>query len=93
MKDYRNESVFLRAIAHPARLKICRGLLRHDCNVGKMVRGLGLPQSTVSQHLALLRARGIVACEKKGKKTCYRVADPRVRRILAALEQAKGAPC
>ena len=79
-------SELLKVIAHPVRLKICAGLLRHDCHVGRMVRRLGLPQSTVSQHLAVLRARGIVAGRRKEKKTCYRVIDPRVTRVLRALE-------
>jgi len=85
MKDVCPKEELLKVIAHPVRLKICAGLLRHDCHVGKMVRGLGLPQSTVSQHLAILRARGIVAGRKQGKKTCYKVVDPRVKKILAAL--------
>jgi ArsR family transcriptional regulator len=85
MKNLCPVSELLKVIAHPVRFKICSGLLRHDCHVGKMVAGLGLPQSTVSQHLAVLRARGIVAGRRKGKKTCYQVIDPRVKKICAVL--------
>ncbi len=50
-----------------------------------MVEKLGLPQSTVSQQLSILRSRGIIAPEKDGVRTCYRVVDARVHEIIRAL--------
>jgi len=50
----------MKAIGHPARLcMICR-LMCKDCNVSTMQNCLELPQSTVSQHLAVLKAKGII---------------------------------
>jgi ArsR family transcriptional regulator len=84
--DYGKESGFFRALGHPVRLRIVEGLLKkRECNVNRMVAGLGLPQSTVSQHLAALRHAGIVAVRKEGVKICYRVADPRIAKILKEL--------
>lgn len=82
--DYTEESELLKALGHPVRLKMAAGLLGSECNVTKMVKALGLPQSTVSQHLAVLRAAGIVGIRKEGVKTCYRVIDPRVKELLKA---------
>ncbi|MCF7916654.1 MAG: metalloregulator ArsR/SmtB family transcription factor, partial [Candidatus Omnitrophica bacterium] len=59
--DYQKTSQILKVLGHPVRLRITEGLIKHECNVGKIVKALGLPQSTISQHLALLRNTGIVA--------------------------------
>lgn len=83
--DYIKESEILKALAHPVRLRMVAGLLGNECNVTKMVKALGLPQSTVSQHLALLKSRGIVEIRKEGVKTCYRVTDARMKRLLDVL--------
>ena len=83
--DFQRESEILKALAHPVRLRMVLGLCDHECNVNKMVDKLGLPQSTVSQHLAILRARGIIAVQKEGVRSCYRVVDERVKEMLAVL--------
>ena len=84
--DYLEKSEILKALGHPVRLKIVTGLLNHECNVNKIVRVLKLPQSTISQHLAMLRHRGIVQIRKDGVRTCYKVADARIKNILEALK-------
>jgi DNA-binding transcriptional ArsR family regulator len=83
--DYEKESELLKALAHPVRLKMVAGLLGHECNVKKMVKALNLPQSTVSQHLGILKNRGIVQIRKEGVRTCYRVTDTRVAQIIEIL--------
>ncbi len=85
--EYNKESEFFKALGHPVRLKIVEGLLNHECNVNKIVRGLKLPQSTISQHLALLKNRGIVATKKDGVKCCYKVVDDRVEKLLRVLKK------
>jgi ArsR family transcriptional regulator len=75
----------LRALGHPVRLKMVRGLLQNSCNVNKIVRKLKLPQSTVSQHLRVLKSAGIVKGKRKGVKICYSVEAPRVKKILKLL--------
>ncbi|MBD3245646.1 MAG: ArsR family transcriptional regulator [Candidatus Omnitrophica bacterium] len=58
-------------------LKIVPGLSRQTCNVNQLAEKLRLPQSLVSQHLALLRSRGILAPEKKGIPPYSRVRKMR----------------
>jgi len=83
--DYGKDSELLKALGHPVRLRMVEGLLGHECNVNKMVKALNLPQSTVSQHLGILKSRGIVQIRKEGVKTCYRVTDVRVAELMKIL--------
>ena len=85
IKDYAKESELLKALAHPIRLKMVEGLMNNECNVNKMVKALKIPQSTVSQHLGVLKARGIVRLRKEGVKTCYRVVDSKVAELIKVL--------
>ncbi len=78
-------SEILKALGHPVRLKIVEGLIRHPCHVNEIVEGLGLPQSTVSQHLGVLKNRGIISPRKEGVQTCYLVTDTRIREIIKVL--------
>ena len=82
MIDYIKESELLKALAHPIRLRMVEGLLGKECNVSRMVKALNIPQSTVSQHLGILRSRGIVSIRKEGVKTCYRVIDSRIKELI-----------
>jgi ArsR family transcriptional regulator len=84
--DYVKQGEILKALGHPVRLKMLKGILSHDCHVSQMARRLNLPQSTVSQHLGVLRGCGIIAPQKKGVKTCYKVIDPKIRGILSLMK-------
>ncbi|MGE5560681.1 MAG: ArsR/SmtB family transcription factor [Chloroflexota bacterium] len=81
----------LKAMAHPVRLCILRGLMQQGaCNVTKMQSCLGMPQSTVSQHLAKLRTAGLIAGERQGTEVIYRIKSPIVEEIIrAALRSAQ----
>lgn len=86
--DLHRDSELLKALGHPLRLKIVMGLLEAaECNVNTIVARLGIPQSTASQHLGILKHRGIIAPRKEGVKTCYRVVDRRIAAIVAALRK------
>ena len=81
-KKFEQLSEILKALAHPARLQIVAGLLKDECNVSQVQQSLGLPQSTISQHLRVLRNAGIIKGRREGTKRCYRVIDTRVRGII-----------
>lgn len=88
MLNYSEESQMFKALGHPVRLKIVEGLLSKDeCNVQRMVKALGLPQSTISQHLGILRSRGILQIRKSGTKSCYRILDKRIKGLMQALRK------
>ena len=71
-----------RALGHPVRLQMVKGLMQNSCNVNKIVKKLKLPQSTVSQHLRVLKSAGIVKGQRKGVKICYCVEDVLVKEII-----------
>jgi len=82
---YEKKADKIKAIAHPHRLCIIKGLIEGGCNVTKIQECLGLPQSTVSQHLAKLKAAGIIDGERKGLEVCYRVVDEDIISIVKIL--------
>lgn len=84
-KDYISKAEKLKALAHPHRLCIVKGLLENKCNVTKIQECLGLPQSTVSQHLAKLRSAGIIEGERSGLEICYKVVDEDTINIINCL--------
>ena len=77
------------AIAHPARVRILRILLaRKSCICGELVDQMPLAQSTVSQHLKILKESGLVQGEIDGPKVCYCVNPAgfaRLKELVAAL--------
>ena len=75
LKAYEVKAEKLKALAHPHRLCIVRGLIDNRCNVTKIQECLDLPQSTVSQHLAKLKAAGIIEGRRSGLEICYSVVD------------------
>lgn len=83
--DYDRESEILKVLGHPIRLKIIAGLMSQTCNVKKIWECLGLPQATVSQHLALLKNKNIIIGRREGVEVYYQVTSPEAIRIVQAL--------
>ena len=85
-KKFEELADLLKSVSHPIRLCIVRGLMRKKkCNVSYMQECLGIPQSTVSQHLQKLRSAGIVATERNGLEVNYVLADQRIEQIITIL--------
>lgn len=85
-KAYQEAADMLKALAHPVRLCIVRGLLgKPQCNVTYMQECLDLPQSTVSQHLQKLRSFGIVEAERSGLEVHYKLANDKVIKLVRQL--------
>lgn len=86
-KDYScdREAEILKVLGHPVRLKIIAGLTTQTCNVKKIWECLGLPQATVSQHLALLKNKGVIEGRREGVEVFYHVVSNEAREIVNAL--------
>ncbi|QDT12732.1 ArsR/SmtB family transcription factor [Planctomycetes bacterium K23_9] len=70
------------AIAHPARVQIVRLLIgREACVCGEIVDCLPLAQSTVSQHLKILKESGLIQGEVDGPKVCYCINPERLEQL------------
>lgn len=65
---------FLRAAAHPARLRIICALLESDCSAGDLARRAGLRAPALSQHATILEAGGLIARERVANSVRYRLA-------------------
>lgn len=77
---------FFRVLGDSTRVRALRLLLdapTGEHSVGELVEALGAPQSRVSTHLGCLRWCGLVQTRREGKQVYYRIADARVRDILA----------
>lgn len=79
---------FLRALAHPMRLRILCRLIDGEVAVAEFESVLGLKQPSLSQQLAQLREAGLVATRREAKSVFYSLADSRVGIVLDALRSA-----
>ena len=87
-KEIKAMADYLKALAHPTRIKILMFLMNSsETCVKNLWEKLGLQQSNVSQHLALLKREGIIASRKDGVKTCYRILDENAVKIISILKE------
>ncbi len=79
-------AMYGKALGHPARVKIVRLLLRKNaCICGDIVEELPLAQSTVSQHLKVLKEAGLIRGDVDGPRVCYCIEPRALRRIRALI--------
>jgi DNA-binding transcriptional ArsR family regulator len=78
---------FFKALAHPARIRILEYLRDGEKSAGEMLEALGMEQSNGSQHLAVLRNKGILVTRREGANVLYSVRDPMLYQILDLLRQ------
>ncbi|MBA7534580.1 Transcriptional repressor PagR [subsurface metagenome] len=79
------KSELLKAVSHPIRLCIVKGLMEKESNVTNIQECLDLPQSTVSQHLFKLKVAGIIKGKRKSLEISYRVINDDIRKIIRIL--------
>ncbi|WP_421932174.1 ArsR/SmtB family transcription factor [Phenylobacterium sp.] len=77
----------LRALGNERRLLILCQLGDGERSVGELQPRVGLSQSALSQHLAVLREEGIVATRRDAQTIWYRIADPAAMRVVATLAE------
>ncbi|MFW5961422.1 MAG: ArsR/SmtB family transcription factor [bacterium] len=88
LKTLEAESNLLKALAHPIRLAIVKGLMKEEgCNVSEMQQCLNIPQSTLSQHLAKLRESDILSSERNGLERNYYVVDEQAEKVVKVLSR------
>jgi len=88
-KDIHVASRSLKAMAHPLRLKIlCLLGAVGEVSVQGIVGHVGTSQSNISQHLSILRDKGILDSRKDANKVFYRVSDPKIVSLISSLRDA-----
>ncbi|MCW8831609.1 MAG: metalloregulator ArsR/SmtB family transcription factor [Gammaproteobacteria bacterium] len=86
-EDINRASRSLKAMSHPLRLKILCTLGDQEVSVQDIVSAVGTSQSNISQHLAILRDKGILASRKEANKVFYRVGDTRTLRLIGMMQE------
>lgn len=78
----------MKSLSNEARLLVlCHLSEASELSAGELTRRVGLGQSALSQHLARLRENGLVTTRKEAQTVFYRVAEPKVQRVLALLHE------
>jgi DNA-binding transcriptional ArsR family regulator len=72
------QAEFLKTLANPRRLRILHRLADGPISVARLASDLGISQPNASQHLAVMRAAGVVDAERDGREVRYRIADPEI---------------
>ena len=86
-EDIEQAARSLKAMSHPLRLKILCTLGDSEASVQDIVEVVGTSQSNISQHLAILRDKGILTARKDANRVYYRVGDPRTLRLICMMRE------
>lgn len=81
-EDIKLAAQAIKAIAHPLRLKILCVLGDREVSVQDIVEQVGTSQSNISQHLAILRDKGVLATRKDANRVFYRIGDLRTLKLV-----------
>lgn len=84
---YKRQARILKALANESRLMIVDRLSQGECSVGELTDLVGSDRTTVSKHLAVLRAHGIVADRREGNVVFYTLLTPCVMSFFACATQ------
>jgi len=85
----KQRAAVFKALGHPARLQIVEALTGGERCVCELVEAVGSGWSTVSRHLSVLKAAGVLDDEKRGLQVYYRLALPCVASFTACLDAAR----
>lgn len=86
-QDIRQAAQAIKAIAHPLRLKILCVLGDREISVQDIVEQVGTSQSNISQHLAILRDKGVLATRKHANRVFYRIGDLRTLKLVGMMRE------
>ncbi len=89
MKDlaYKIKADFLKALAHPLRLQVVEFLKNGEKNVSSIIKALGIPQSSLSRHLTILRDAGILKSRQEGTVIYYNIDDHDIFHVLRPIAE------
>ncbi|WP_428087196.1 ArsR/SmtB family transcription factor [Candidatus Thioglobus sp.] len=85
-EDIEKATKALKAMAHPLRLKILCVLKNNEMPVLEIVKQVGSSQSNISQHIDILRSKGIVESRRNGNKILCKVKDANILKLVANMQ-------
>ncbi len=74
-------------LANPKRLQILSLLKRGEMSVGEMVNAMGIAKANLSQHLSVMRQKGILATRREGTTIYYRLARPKITEACGIMRE------
>ena len=83
----------LKTLAHPHRLRMAQLMLHGEYTVGELAEACDIPSHMASEHLGLMRDRGLLRSERRGRKIYYRVAEEGMSSIMGCIERRFGSRC
>jgi ArsR family transcriptional regulator len=86
-EDIQQAALAIKSIAHPLRLKILCVLGNQELSVLEIVEQVGTSQSNISQHLALMRDKGVLATRKEANWVYYRIGDLRTLKLIEMMRE------
>lgn len=79
-------AALLKSMAHPIRLEILCRLRQGECSVAELQASIQTTDGNLSQHLAVLRNQGIIACRREANFLYNRISDPRISELMHSLQ-------
>jgi len=92
LSSHKSRAKFFKALGHPTRLFLVERLSQGECCVCELQALVGADISTVSKHLSILKAAGVVADRKEGLKVFYRLRVPCITKFFDCVEEAQATP-
>jgi ArsR family transcriptional regulator len=86
-KNYKQLAESMKALGHPIRLQIIAGLVKNECNVTQIQQSIGVPQSTISQHLRILKNAGIIEGRRERTNVCYKVINNWIKEVIEKIDK------
>ncbi len=80
----------LRTLAHPHRLRMVNMLLGDEYTVGDLAEACGIHSHMASEHLRMMKDRGLLGSRRDGRRTYYRIEDPGLSSIVDCIEKRFG---
>jgi len=80
----------LKTLAHPHRLRMVQMLLRGRYTVGELAEACGIPSHMASEHLRLMRDRGLLDFKRQGRRAYYFIAETGIEDIISCIESRYG---
>jgi DNA-binding transcriptional ArsR family regulator len=84
---YRHHAEICSAIANPKRLKIINTLREKELSAAELLSILKIPKANLSQHMTILRQKGIVAARREGNTIYYRLARPKILKAFDLMRE------
>lgn len=86
-EDLNRTTQSIKAMAHPLRLKILLSLNDHEASVNTIADAVGTSQSNISQHLSIMREKGLLTSRKVSNQVFYRIDDSRTLSLINMIQE------